>query len=922
MMLIRHLSLDGLLLYSSVALHWLTRVSGAPELSFPVNSQVPPVARANKPFQFTFAPSTFTGNASSLQYELSNAPFWIQLDNTSRRLAGTPDGGHLGPLTFNLVASDSSGSTTDSVTLVVSDNEGPGLGLPTSQQLASSGSTSGSDTLLFYPASPLSISFAWDTFTNTNAATNYYAICANNTPLPSWIVFDTSNLSFSGTTPSFDSPNELPQELDIRLTASDVAGFSAAMVTFHITIALHELTFGSMPIIINMTSERPIVFNGLQSALKLDGQVVHPSELNSIKLEGPKWLSIDTTTLIILGTPTADAESQDVAITAKDLYGNVANTTAYLATGAQSDLLVGRVDPLQAAIGKKFTYIFSKDIFPSPNVSIGIDLGNTSSWLQFDRDSFTLSGVVPANLYPQTDFLNLTATQGSRSSYIPINLELIPANSSLLNPSTTSSLMPSSTVDSGNSGSPATSTTAGSPISGTNANGQKSLAAAILLPIVGVLALLLCIWWLKKRSKSKTAGRHNCSFISCVRKSRSQRPRYTIGEPQPLEQSLARSRPSSQRWSLPRVDLNIDLFRPSTERRRSSQLLPSYRAPHLRNASGQHETIEELLLEDVPTLQRENSCPCTQRSISRMASTRPSKKHTQRTLNTYHLAGKTNARGSHGSGRTRVPGLGHGIGTPLPSVLYRRPGHQRLSILDLSRVDTGVGGISLYNQDGSIRGRGGLFDGRTTPHQPCNALNTYYRDRVESNDLKSLTREAGKANDQSTPTLRNTRANSTIRLVGSSPPPFTSLPELARGDTSPMTKRNNYLKERHATRGSGSVLSARSLKRCSMLAYDLSAGTRRSEFGFSSVPRGGLSAQRKGEMMQRGTHSSFADSIRIPVNRYRSPCLVESDSRYEDPEDSDTSSWEDDQPESDDRTWQTTEGGSSLAFPWYLHAFH
>jgi hypothetical protein len=59
----------------------------APTITFPINSQVPPVARVSMPFMFTFSASTFSGS-SSLDYTLSSAPTWLSLDGSTRTLLG------------------------------------------------------------------------------------------------------------------------------------------------------------------------------------------------------------------------------------------------------------------------------------------------------------------------------------------------------------------------------------------------------------------------------------------------------------------------------------------------------------------------------------------------------------------------------------------------------------------------------------------------------------------------------------------------------------------------------------------------------------------------------------------------------------------------------------------------------------------
>lgn len=67
-----------------------TLVHSTPTLSFPINSQVPPVARIGEPFSFVFSDTTFTSsNGASLSYSLTNPPSWLSLDSASRKFSGT-----------------------------------------------------------------------------------------------------------------------------------------------------------------------------------------------------------------------------------------------------------------------------------------------------------------------------------------------------------------------------------------------------------------------------------------------------------------------------------------------------------------------------------------------------------------------------------------------------------------------------------------------------------------------------------------------------------------------------------------------------------------------------------------------------------------------------------------------------------------
>lgn len=122
----------------SAAAIYGTVVVAIPTIAFPLNSQVPPVARISEPFSYTFSISTFSSTLP-ITYNLSNGPSWLSLGSSTRTLFGTPsiaDAG-MGAVTgisINITASNSSGSITDYATLVISKNPAPVVSIPLSVQ--------------------------------------------------------------------------------------------------------------------------------------------------------------------------------------------------------------------------------------------------------------------------------------------------------------------------------------------------------------------------------------------------------------------------------------------------------------------------------------------------------------------------------------------------------------------------------------------------------------------------------------------------------------------------------------------------------------------------------------------------------------------------------------------------------------------
>ncbi|KAL8818535.1 MAG: hypothetical protein Q9191_007922 [Dirinaria sp. TL-2023a] len=491
-----------------LALPLLRTVAAAPGIVFPVNSQVPPVARVSKAFQFTFALSTFSSDAGSTNYTLSGAPRWLQLDSLSRSLFGTPDPQDAGAPTFNLVASDPTGSCAMAVTLVVSAEPGPSLGRPVADQLAVFGGFSSPQSLIMAYASPLSLSFSRDTFTNTNGNTVYYALCANNTPLPSWISFDPANLAFSGTTPQSTSPGELSQIYNIYLTASDVVGFAGAIASFQIVVETHIFEFGPEPKQVDTTPGVFVNYSGLQNSLTLDGIPVNISELSQVATNAPSWLSLDNETLILSGSPPDDVSSTNFTISATDKYGDQADTTVFIQTSNSTtcSLLPNTLGPVNATINSVFAYSLGGALDSTPDLLVAVDLSDTP-WLKFDPTSRTIEGNVPNNIKPGEVRLGITATEGGRSQNATLTIDIIPRATTSSAPSTSG---PSSTVGGGRPASPSSTSGTHDSAAGLSVNGahtKKWIAAAVVVPLLaalGVCIMLLC--WCRKRRRISKQG--------------------------------------------------------------------------------------------------------------------------------------------------------------------------------------------------------------------------------------------------------------------------------------------------------------------------------------------------------------------------------------------------------------------------------
>ncbi|KAL1985115.1 hypothetical protein VTN96DRAFT_8244 [Rasamsonia emersonii] len=514
-------------------LTFIWTVAAVPVANYPINSQLPPVARVSKPFRFSFSESTFVNGEAGLEYSLTNAPRWLHLDSGSRTLYGTPGPGDAGTVQFDLKASDQSGSANMGVTLVVSNEAGPEPGKSLLPQLAKSGPTSSPSTIFMYPGRPFHLSFnASDMFKNTHFTTIYYATSSDNSPLPSWISFDPSSLSFSGNSPS--SPSSGPQTFNFNIVASDVAGFSAATVSFDIVVGPHIMAFNHTVQTLKFTRGQPFSTPHFIGDLTIDGNQATTQNLTSIKLDAPNWLKLDHDTISLSGTAPEDAGNENITVTVTDVYQDTATLDIRLRV---SQLFFRGVESCNATIGEDFSYTFDKYLFSDDTVKLDVDLEKVPSWVKYNDANRTLYGHVPADLAPQTYEIKLIASQGSTVETRNLDLKI-------------------SRPDQGGDVNDQNSSGSEDPI---HERKVGIVAVAVVVPFVVIVttAILLC-WWRRRRQETAGKGGHDQETPPSPSSKMKELPKcepYEQCEQQEPPETRRSSSSSSTRSVAPRLEL-------------------------------------------------------------------------------------------------------------------------------------------------------------------------------------------------------------------------------------------------------------------------------------------------------------------------------------------------------------------------------
>ncbi|EEU45554.1 uncharacterized protein NECHADRAFT_40623 [Fusarium vanettenii 77-13-4] len=535
--------------------------SGQPTVNFPINSQLPPVARVDEPFSYSFSRYTFRSDFNLL-YSLGDAPEWLSIDDEGQ-LYGTPTDdtvpkGDVVGQQVEVIANDGAGSASLNATLVVSRNNGPSIKIPLSDQIGDFGDYSAPSSLISYPSTEFSFSFDPDTFDHQPDMINYYATSGDSSPLPAWMRFDAGSLTFSGETPPFESLIQPPQTFDFDLVASDIVGFSAVSMSFSIIVGSHKLSTDSPTITLNATRGKKLQYDGLEDSVKLDNKPIDKSDVEVSVDNMPEWLSLDEETWRIEGTPKKGDHSTNFTINLRDSHQDTLAIDAVV--NVATALFRSTFDDIEIRAGKEANIDLEPYFWDPDDVAVEISVKPDRDWLKLE--GFNITGKVPRSA---SGDLKISVTASSKSSDATetesLNVSLLaftptPSSTRRTSTSSTSTKTSSSTASSA----PTETTSEPEPPTGGSSKGlsTSSLLLAILLPLLAfILLLMLLIFCLIRRRRSRqtylSAKFRNKISGPVLESLRVNGATSTMQEPgkatniAPMEQRLYR--PTRQRYS-------------------------------------------------------------------------------------------------------------------------------------------------------------------------------------------------------------------------------------------------------------------------------------------------------------------------------------------------------------------------------------
>ena len=401
-------------------------ISANVSLDNPPDGQFPLIARIGENYTWTMSSKTFSTDLDkSLVYSASGLPAWLDFDNRTLTFHGIPAAADEGRPPITVTASDTESAASSSFILCVTPYPAPTVQKSISQQFYA-GNQALSSVFFLSPGSALatdqptlrvparwSFSIGLDGETVVSENDLYYgAQQSDGTPLPSWIEFDPSTVTFDGVAPS-DDVISTPLTLEIEVYGADQEGYSAASVRFNLVVASHELSaYSTLPTVnvtagtpFNVTMSSPADFSGVL----VDGQALQPANMSMLSVDVSSyknWLKYDPGSKTLSGAPPSNYTAADGKPTLPVTLTSNFNQTLYTSVAldivasyfSKSDLGTIRADPGQTVEFDLDKYFANASAQHSDaNLSASCNPSSASTFLNFNPVMAQLTGQIPAD---------------------------------------------------------------------------------------------------------------------------------------------------------------------------------------------------------------------------------------------------------------------------------------------------------------------------------------------------------------------------------------------------------------------------------------------------------------------------------------------------------------------------------------------
>ncbi|MFN6451438.1 MAG: putative Ig domain-containing protein [Nostoc sp. EfeVER01] len=377
----------------------VNNTNDAPQVASPIASQQ---ATEDAVFNFTIPANTFidvdAGDILTYTATLENdspLPSWLSFNATNKTFSGTPLNENVGSLNIKVTATDIAQTQASNIfTLTVNNtNDAPQVASPITPQQATEDAV-------------FNFTIPANTFIDVDAGDilTYTATLENGNPLPSWLSFNATNKTFSGT-----PLNENVGSLNIKVTATDIAQAQASNV-FTLTVAnTNDAPQVASPIA-NQQATEDTVFNFTIPAntfIDVDaGDILTYTATLENGNPLPSWLSFNATNKTFSGTPlnenvSANVGSLNIKVIATDIAQAQASNVFTLTVDNTNDApqVANAIANQQATEDTVFNYTIPdntfKDVDAGDTLTYTATLENGDSlpsWLSFNVATKTFSG--------------------------------------------------------------------------------------------------------------------------------------------------------------------------------------------------------------------------------------------------------------------------------------------------------------------------------------------------------------------------------------------------------------------------------------------------------------------------------------------------------------------------------------------------
>lgn len=527
----------GLLVSSTLSLFCAVAYASVYE-AYPVNKQIPPIARVDEDFQFKISNDTFKSTSDGsvqVSYNAYEMPNWLSFDSGSLTFSGKPSLDFLeGEETkyFNVVleGTDSSDSSSSNTTCQLVATKRSGISVASDfnllNLLKNYGFTNGKDALKLSPRDIFNVTFERSYFEgldNDTVLTYYGRSTQYNAPLPNWVFFDVNNLKFSGTAPVVNSQIAPEMDYSFSLIATDIDGFAAASIDFQIVVGAHRLTTSiENTLVINITDSGSFSYPIPLDYIYLDDTVISKSDLGNIELvNAPESIKIsDNYTLT--GKLPSDNETSSFQLSIYDKYEDVVYLN-FLVESTQNLFAIASFPSVNVTRGEYFDYSLLPSQFTSfSETKVSASFNSENNWLHFQPSNLTFYGEVPNDFDSLS--VEIVAAVGSKKESRTLKMIGIDGKTHSHTSSSTSSSASSSSTSSvtstidGKSTATATSTSTVAPNAinkKKKSNNTVAIACGVAIPVAVILILLLLLLlWRRRRNEKKNNDKEKMAISS------------------------------------------------------------------------------------------------------------------------------------------------------------------------------------------------------------------------------------------------------------------------------------------------------------------------------------------------------------------------------------------------------------------------